>query len=294
MRKIGKISAMLFTALFAALVLMPMVNPVQGTIEPLIWIPPYAYEGYDSYYGANIIAYLNGSTVDVKIQVLNDYYSPYINVSAVSIVFDWGLNKTLDYTANPVKIDYGQTKFFDTSFTADLSQASNVWAHPYTVYVQIAFPLVTTWSRGYDYKFVVYSQDQKDARDMYNAYEAYSGALSPYAFRTTKGRLLATQAAYEATQGQTSLSTGNFTGAKAHYQTAVSLYDQAFAIEADKGVYMEDAQLNATTKTADAAMLEAQALMNQAYGYIIAGLGFVLIGIGVIVYSARKPKPVQS
>jgi len=305
MRKTGKISTVLLTALLATLILFSTCKPAQASIQSYIWKPGYyVYKGYDSYYGTSIVAYLDGATVYVTIPVINDYYygSPNINVTAVSMVFDWGLNKSCSTTL-PVKIDYGETKYFDISFTADISKASNSWAHTYTTYVKFNYTYygskyTTTWTMGYDYKFVVYSKDQKDVMDLSREYNAYDSNYPPYDFQTIKGRLLATQAGVEASQAQTLVGIGNFTAAKTHYQTAVSLYDQAFAAEEEKGVAKEDAQLNATitgseavTKEADAAMLQAQALMNQAYGYILLGLGFVLVGVGAILYGFRKPKP---
>lgn len=301
MRKIGKSSVSLFSTLFAALILMPMVNPVCAGIEQRIWEPPYVFRGYDyNYYQTDIVAYLNGTTVKIKIPVYGTY-SPYMNVSVVSMVFDWGLNKTLDYVDEPIKIDYGETRYFTISFTADLDEASNAWAHRYIISVEIVYPYSTTWNAYPGYKFVVFSQDQKDVIDLYNKYEAYRNGMPPYYFETTKAGLLATQATAEASQAQILWKCGNFTETKTHYQTAVNLYEQAFAFEEDKGVAMEDAELdamtkeaNATVKQADAAMLQAQASMNQVYGYVLGGLGVILIGIGTIVYGAKKPKTVQS
>ena len=290
---------MLLTALLAALILFSTCKPAKAYIQSYIWKPgSYVYKGYDSYYGTSIVAYLNGTTVYVTIPLYNDGYYPNINVTAVNMVFDWGLNKSCSTTL-PVKINYYETKYFDVSFTAKLSDASNSWAHTYTTYVKFNYTGgQSTWTMGYDYKFVVYSKDQKDAMDLSREYSADSSNYPPYYFNTIKGRLLATQAGVEASQAQTFAGIGNFTAAKTHYQTAVDLYDDAFAVEEDKGVAMEDAELNATitgadaaVKQADAAMLQAQASMNQAYGYILLGLGFVLVGVGAILYGlTKKPK----
>jgi len=303
MKRIGKISTVLFTALIVTLILTSAAKPAQAWIEQYIWKPgTYVYKGYDSYYGSYIIAYLNGTTVYVTLMVENDWGGyPYINITVVSMVFDWGLNKTLDYTTSPVKINYGGVQYFEITFTANLNDASNAWAHTYTTYVTFKYnepsPMTYTWTRSYDYLFVVYSQDQKDVMDLSRTYSSYSNNYPPSAFNTIQGRLLATQAGVEASQAQTFSGIGNFTEAKAHYQTAVDLYEDAFNAEEEKGVAMEDAELNATieeadaaAKTADAAMLEAQAIMNQSYGYILLGLGFLLIGVGAILYGVKKPK----
>lgn len=308
MRKTGKISTVLLTALLATLILASTCKPAKASIESYVWKPgSYLYKGYDSFYGTYIIAYLDGATVYVTIPVYNDLYSYYgygdnINVTSVRMVFDWGLNKSCS-THLPVKIDEYETKYFDVSFKADISAASNSWAHTYTTYVKFnytygGYNYTNTWTTGYDYKFVVWSQDQKDALDLSRIYDAYANAYPAGYFSTIEGRLSATRASAEASQGDTLWGTGNFTAAKTHYQTAVDLYDDAFAAEKDKGIAMEDAELNATIteaeaamKQADAAESQAQASMNQAYGYILLGLGFVLVGVGAILYGFRKPKP---
>ncbi len=300
MKKTGKISTVLLTALLATLIFASTFKPAKASIQSFIWEPgTYVYKGYDSYYGKYIVAYVDGSMVHVTIPIYNDLYPGYgygdnINVTDIFMVFDWGLNKSCSTTL-PVQIDYAETKYFEVSFEADEGDASSAWAHTYTAYATYNYTYygsnyTNTWTRSYDYLFVVWSQDQKDAMDLSRTYEAYASAYPPYYFGTTEGCLSATKAGVEASQGDTYWAIGNFTAAKTHYQNAVDLYDDAFAVEGDKGVEMEDAELNATKKTADAAMLEAQAIMNQAYGYILLGLGFVLVGVGAILYGAKKPK----
>jgi len=300
MRKLGKASTLLLSAVLATVVLMPMVNSVHADIGTyLIWFD-YVYKGADAYYGTgfNIMAYLNGTTVTFKIPVKNNVAGEHINVTAIGIEFDTGLNIT--HTMK-VRIDKDNMQYFEMSFTANVGQLP--WVHEYTIRVKYEHETGTDeFTKEWDdftpkYKFVVYSQDQKDIRDLSAEYNAYSTKYSPGSFWTLKGRLLATQAAIEVVQATTYLDLGNFSEAKAHYQVAVSLYEQAMAVEEDKGLYEEDVYLNATikeadaaVKEADAAMLLAQATMNQAYGYMLVGLGFILIGIGAIIYGARKPK----
>jgi len=305
MRKIQKISLLLLSALFTALVLTPMVNLVQAHIEEWVWLEPLAYKGYEeTYYEYNIVAYVNGTTASLKMPVKNDMRPPEINVTAVSIVFDWGVNITKEYTQ---KIEWYDTYIFEISFTADANQLPSVIAHTFDVYVKYEYDSAQgersrswTYPSPY-YRFVVMLQGQKDAMDLRDEYYSYRNSYPPYYFEATKASLLATQAAAQASQGENLAEVGNWTRAEMHYQTAVDLYEQAFAYEEDKGVTIEDANLNATInaadaalKEADAAMLQAQASMNQASGYLLLGLGFILVGIGAIVYGARKPKTVQS
>jgi len=301
MKKTGKIFTVLLTALLATLVLASTFKHAQASIGSYIWEPgSYVYMGYDSYYGTYIVAYVDGSMVHVTIPIYDDLYPGYgygdnINVTDVYMVFDWGLNQSCS-TDLPVKIDYGETGYFEVSFEADEGDASNAWAHTYTTYATFnytsyGFNYTSTWTMGYDYKFVVWSEDQNDAMDLSRTYDAYVNAYPPYYFSTREGGISASKAAAEASQGDIYWTTGNFTQAKAHYQNAVNYYEDAFAAEEDKGVEMEDTNMNATKTEADAAMVEAQGIMNQSYGYILLGLGFVLVGVGAILYGAKKPKP---
>ncbi len=305
----GKISALLLSILFVAVILAPMINRVQAGVNQWTWLPGYVYRGYDPYYDPSynypIIAFLNGTTATLKVPVYNgeSWMGPSANITAVSLVFDTGYNVTLSTVVN---ITLYTTKYFDISFTADTNILSNLWAHTYTIYVDMQDNSGTkyddywaySWSYYYpQYKFVVYTPEQKDIMDLEAKIDEYEDNYEPEDFQTIEGRLLAVQALVESDLGYDYYMRGNFTEAQAHYETAIILYEQAFDAEESKGTAMEDAQLdaiqkeaNATVKQADAAMLQAEALMNQAYGYLLLGLGFVLIGIGAIVYGLRKPK----
>jgi hypothetical protein len=301
MKKTGKIFTLLLIALLTTVVLASTCKPAKASIGSYIWNPgSYVYKGYDNYYSTYIIAYLDGSMVRVTIPLYNSLdpyygYGDNINVTDVYMVFDWGLNVSCS-TDLPVMINYGEAGYFEVSFLADEGDASNAWAHTYTTYAMFNYTYygsnyTATWTSGYDYKFVVWSEDQKDAMDLSRTYDAYANAYPPYYFSSIEGFLSAAKAAAEASQGDALWAVGNFTQAKTHYQNAVNYYEDAFAAEEDKGVTMENNNIDTANKTANAAMLQAQATMNQAYGYILLGLGFVLIGIGAIVFGIRKPKP---
>jgi len=308
MKKPEKIPLLVSNAILITLVLLSMANTAKADIEDWVWLQPLTYKGYDSlYYEYRIVAYLNGTTASIKIPVYNIQYA-YVNITAVSIVFSWGTNITDDYIANPVKINYHETYFFDVTFMADTSQFPSEIAHTYTLYAKYidSHGRSDEWSRSWSslypaYKFVVFSQDQNDVMDIYEEYSAYRDNYPPNSFITTEGRLLATQATAAASEGASTFRRGEFTEAKAHYQTAVDLYNQAFAAEESQGVAMENANLdaltkgaNATVKEAEAAVFQAQASMNQAYGYLLFGAGIVLIGVGAITYGVRKPKTIQT
>ncbi len=312
MKKTGKSSRLLCAVLFAVMILM--VSQVHAGVQEWIW-SGYVYRGYDSYYEDNVIAYVNGTEAKLKIPVYNNAMGPSANITAVSLVFDTGYNLTLSKVVN---ITLYETKYFDINFTANTNILSNLWAHTYTIYVDMQNNAGTKfnnyWVYEWDdyypyYKFAVYLPDQKDIMDLSREYNTYDDNYPPYNFQTVEARLLATQADVEASIAQDFVTLGNFTEAKSHYQTAVDLYKQAFASEQEKGAAMEDAALDKTVKEgnaaektadaaateanaamaqADAATTEAQAIMNQSYGYILFGVGFLLIGVGAIVYGIRK------
>ena len=295
MKKILRMLVLLFSLAFVALAIMPSIRPAQAYVQAPIWIPPYAFKGYENtYYYTSIVAYTNGSTVPIKIPVSGDY-SDGTNVTFVSMKFDWGLNVTLDYRSNPVRINYGDTHYFDLSFMANINDASWVWAHTWTIDVEYNYyGFNNSWTYTPGNLFVVFSPDQVDTRTLAGEYNAL---VSSYYPNTVEARLLKQQAYSEANVAADSMQKGNFTESKAHYQQAISLIQQSMDSEGTRGEAIEDAQLNATLteasasmRQADAAMLQAQAIMNQGYGYVLFGLGWILIGIGVIAYGMRKPK----
>jgi hypothetical protein len=316
MKKIGKISTLLCAVLFAVMILMPMINQAHAGVQEWSW-SGYVYRGYDSYYDYTVIAYLNDTEVTLKIPVYNNAMGPSANITAVSLVFDTGYNLTLSKVVN---ITLYETKYFDFNFTAGTNKFSNLWAHTYTIHVDMQSNAGTKyddywvyqWDSFYPYyKFAVYLPDQKDVVDLSREYNSYYSSYPPYNFQAVEARLLATQAGAEASIAQDFVILGNFTEAKSHYQTAVNLYEQAFDSEQEKGAAMEDATLDKTVKEgaaaektadaaateadaamaeAEAATTEAQAIMNQSYGHILVGIGFLLIGVGAMVYGIRKPK----
>jgi hypothetical protein len=308
MKNIRKISVLLFSALVATSIMMP-INSAHASISNIAWVDPL-YKGYDQYYYYPyyyyIVAYLNGTTATMRVAVMNNVDSDYINVTSVEVVFENGLNKTLDTTGSPVRVDYQKTQYPEVSFTADTNELPNEWPHTFIVYVKFVYSdgsssYFSYSYSSYGYTFVVYLQDQKEFNDLRQKFWAYEESMDPDEFTTVKARLLATQAVAEANTGDDYYNIGSWAEGKTHYQTALDLYDQAFSIEEEKGVAMEDAYLNATVteagaaaKTADAATVQANAAMNQSYGYILLGLGIVLVGIGAIIYGIRKPKPVPT
>ena len=294
-----KMLVILFGFLVVASVSMSTISPAQASIQPFSWLPPYTYRGYESSYDSSIVGYEHGATVTLRVPVKGDY-SPYMNVTAVSLVFDTGFNVTLNYTANPIKIDYDETHYFDVSFTANVTETSNLWAHTYTIYVKWDFPFTGTWTEEWDrwwpyYRFVVFSTEQSEAMELEDEYDTIR-TYWEY-FQSVEGRLLAHEAEVEGEIGNDYLYRWEFANAKTHFQNGIDLWEDAFAAEEDWLTTYQEAMLNATKNEADAALTEADAAarsadasMNQFYVWILVGLGMILTGVGVITYAFKKPK----
>lgn len=295
-----KMPAILFGFLIVASVSMSTISPAQADIQQFSWLPPYTYRGYESrFYGSYIVGYEHGATVTLRVPVKNDLPT-YMNVTAVSLVFDTDFNVTLNYTATPVKIDYDEKHYFDVSFTANVTETSNLYAHTYTIYVRYNFPSTDTWTAEWNtwfpnYMFVVFSTEQSEAMELEDEYDTIE-AYWEY-FESVEGRLVAHEAEVEGNMGYDYLSRWEFANAKTHFQNGIDLWEDAFAAEEDWLTTYQEAMLNATKNEADAALTEADAAarsadasMNQFYVWILVGLGMILTGIGVIAYAFKKPK----
>ena len=296
--------AILFSISLCALISMSAISPAQASIEEFTWLPPYIEKVAYSH-----VAYRDGSTVRLKVPVRNHMYSNGLNVSKVIISFDWGQNKTLDLSANIAQVGDDQTEIFTVSFTASATEAvSSDWKHTYTIYVEHVnattgpTKIVGTWSREWSYpspyyRFVVFPTDQANAHDLSQECDAYASAYPTWSFKNVNASQLAGQASIEASLGDMYYTRGDHALAETQYQTALNLYSQALAAEAEWRTKVEEAELEialteaeANLATANAMLKQADATVNQSYTWIMFGLGFVFMGIATIVYAYRKPK----
>jgi tetratricopeptide (TPR) repeat protein len=308
--KMKKLTAVLFSILLCVLISMSAISPAQAYIERFTWLPPYLKKGYDGYYGEYVVIYRHDQTVNLMVPVENDWYPEGLNVSKVIISFDWGQNKTLDLSTNIRHVGWYETELFTVSFTASATEAvSSEWAHEYIIYVEYVnattgpTEIVGTWSRdwndfsGPDYKFVVFPTDQADALDLSIEYDAYASAYPSYIFSNINASQSAGQANIKASLADTYYMRGDYNTAEIHYQTALDLYSQALAAEAEWRTRVEEAELqialteaDANLATANAMLRQADAAVNQSYSWILFGLGFVFMGIATIVYASKKPQ----
>jgi hypothetical protein len=310
----------LLSVLFAVtLISMLTISPAQASIEEPTWLPPYVFKGYDDmYYQEYIVGYETGEEALLSVPVYSNYYmgSPYwdyqpINVSAVIVEFDWGINYTSTEVSedDPVQIPKYETETFTIEFTVpSTTVASNLLAHEYTIWVEHVNATTGSkeirdrWSADWDwwypdYMFAVFSADQADIMDLFIEYQAYYDSFEPEDFDSAEASFLAGEAVIEATAAHFLLMRGDFAGAKTKLETAVDLYTQAFTAGGDWGTTYQGAMLNVTLNEADAnktlakaAMTEADAVLNQSYAYLLFGIGFIIIGVGVLVYAYKKPQ----
>ncbi len=312
-----KISATLLFFLSATLISISMVAPAMAEIQRFTWLPPYVEKGWSNYYGAYVVVYRHGSTVELIVPVNNNVYSNGLNVSKVIVGFDWGQNKTLDLSGNIRQVEFGRTEIFTVSFTASAVEAvSSEWAHTYIIHVEHVNAttepnmIVGTWSVDWndfpslDYKFVVFSADQADALDLSDEYDSYTSAYPLSYFNSVNGSQLRGQAVIEAYLGDIYYSRGEYASARMQYQSALDLYSQALTAEMNWATKIAEAELDviltqaavnmtyadAALTTAEAALMKANAVVNQSYAWILFAFGFVIFGLAGLVYAARKPR----
>jgi len=303
-----KFTTILFSVSLCALISMFATSPAQAYIERFTWLPPYMQKGFDSHYGASVVIYRDGSSVNLIVPVDNEAYPNGLNVSRVIVSFDWGQNKTLNLS--PIEqVGWLETETFTVSFTASASEAvSSDWAHEYTIYVEHVnattgpTKIVGTWSRPWNwwspaYMFVVFPTDQADATDLSNEYDSYASVFPTWSFSNINASQLAGQASIEASLGDTYYTRGDHASAETQYQTALDLYSQALVAEREWQTKVEEADLaialteaDANLATANAMLRQADAAVTQALSWILFGLGFVFMGVATIVYAYRKPK----
>lgn len=329
-----KVSTALFGFVLLALISMLVVYPAQADVSTPSFIG-VCYRGQDLFYGYySVVAYERGASGTVAVNVYNYgfYLPPYwrydtANISAVGVHFDWMdkdtyINST-DYDmskTNPYELEYDESASFIIEFTIP-DDVSNLLLHRYEIVVinvnaTGGETVIWTYSGS---NFAIYSADQADAQELYLELKSLLVGEPPYVpplyepsdFISTEARILWTNATIEAYTGMMCYMRGDFAGAKEDYQSSRDLVDQAFASELQKGVVIEDSEINeknaeanyynsqadyyeklgnASKTEADAATVQANAALNQSYAYLLFGLGWVLIGVGIIVYTIRKPK----
>lgn len=276
-------------------------NPVNAYVSYVNFIGPL-YKGYDAFYGGDyIVAYEVGSDAALAVAVYNEHYDYPVNISAVKVRFDWGI----DYTSteatedSPIQIEPYQTRVFTITFSIP-TNVSNLVRHPGTIYVEHVDRLtgtpkniVGTWTYTIS-NFVAYSTDQADAQNLYQQLMnigvlTYSPSANfPYLpIISSEARMLWTQARTEANTGSILYTQGDFTNAKTYYQTAYNMANQSLTIEAEKGASLEDTITGLLDSLSQGSGMQSEAFLILSIGISI---GVIMIGVGVVLYGLAKRK----
>jgi hypothetical protein len=294
-------------ALVVILVLFCGIQTARADIGSVNFMGAY-YRGTDPFYGtgSDIVAYKAGSNVTVAVSVYNPYYSMAINISSIKIWFDWGANYTSSEVSktSPFALPLYQSHVFTIKLTLP-SDVSTQVTRSYKVYAEYSYPnasinSLSTWTYQ-NSNFVVYSNDQADAQNLYLQlittgliqqgtsyyYYYYPTILNfPYIpFVSSQARMLWGQARNKATGGYVSYARGDFSEAKASYQTALNLVNQSFDIESKIGAGYENSFMNFTNGAASAMNGIGSATLILAWGI---GIGAILFGLGILVYGIAR------
>jgi hypothetical protein len=272
---------------------MPAVN---AAINNFNWIGTVTRNNYDGFYGLYITAYEEGTSADLVVNVYNDYsyYGVPINVSAVKVGFDWGVNYTSSECSidNPSSVSSQQSHVFTIGFTVPSALlASNLVTHSYTIYVEHVNSttgnkgIVGTWTQSGS-SFVVFSSDQADAYDYKKQVESYPSSTSfGLPIITANGRELMLKSNVARSLGSDAYTRGDFSKAKQYYKDSLDSIQQAWSNETEKWSTFENS-------LADLLRGGGNLLTFQGYAWLLFGIGFLLISIGALVYLLRRrPQP---
>jgi len=278
-----------------------MGNTARADISSWKWLG-YAFNGYDAFHRTTVYAYEEKSSAILSVTIYNDYVSGRpLNISALKVGLDWGKNYTSAMTSlnEPFVIPWHETRVIPIVFTVpNLTEVSNQAQYGYTIYLE--YVNATTGPQkviGSDKEFgsnnfVIYSADQVNAQKTKQIVEEMQSTTSANDFNSTKAKLLWTKAENETFVAELLYTQGDFTNAKNHYANALSLLNQAFAAEDDKGGGFDKAQvqvLEAQAKSLEATANYMNGLSNM---WVLIGVAAVLFAIGYIIRglgALRKP-----
>lgn len=293
--KTSKTRVILSLLTLAALV--PLTPHAYAQTNTANWQNPM-FKGFDPYYCSSsfsppcpITAYRTGTTAALSLSLENTFCSS-VKIVYAQLQMDWGTNYTA--TGLPTTINLNNRGFVTISVALPgTSTASNLVVHDSLnagSYLNITSPCFTGTMKNTFSSFglsvpgiAVYSSDQADAMAVAqqlgttpsitggSVVGPNCGTFSP-TFKTAQASSLCDQAAQQSNLGQQLYSTGNFTGAKADFQSALSLWNQAISAENSHGGTLE---LNGTVG---------------GYGSLLLGIGAIVGGVAAIIYAIRRPK----
>ena len=291
MKKTSIVYVILCTLILFSVVSLPSAN---AAIPNYNWIGTMVRNSLDNFYGAPVTAYEENTTANLVVNVYNDFHGFQINVSAVTVGFDWGVNYTSSQCSitNPYAIQPYESHVFTITFTVpSVLIASNFVTHSYTIYVEHVNSttgntgIVSSWTRSDD-SFAVFSFDQADAYNYKKQVEAYpTTSINGIPILTARARELIVQSSVTKTLASNYYVQGDFANAKKYYGDSLNDIQEAYSNDTD--------QLSSIENSLAGLLKGAGDLMTyQGYAWLIFGIGFLLMGIGVVVYLTRKrPQP---
>ena len=252
--------------------LMVLLAPVHAQdINGYNWIGT-SRTGMDPFYGTNIVGYPAGSTATLAINFGVLPGDPQVNVTKVTVYFDWGTNYTS--ASVPVIINPGVLRTFTISVNVpQVSTATNTVTHTFTIFVEYKIT-PTTQIRARTVSgsnFAVYSSDQAAAMNYMQRLggPTSSGYILPV-FRTSQASALQAQAVSEANLGQSLYTSGDFANARVHMANANNLLGNATSIEQSRSSYLD------------------MSMITSGYGSLLLGIGATLIGIAALLYLVQR------
>ena len=225
------------------------------------------YEGFDSFYGQDIVAYQMGGSAKLTAAVWNGY-DDEVTVVYARVHFGWG-GEAIAATTMPTKISKNSYALIEWAFT--VPSASNLIAHTWEIEIKCTVeadaPFDVEDSSGGS-NFVVYSGDQVACCDSVRTWDANNEAYTIWGY---KGREMMTEAVLSFNKAEGQYNSGNFGEAVTSYADAVTKQDEAIKADAKSALTDQTAEsLRGTGGTKGTA-------------YLIAGIGVLLAGIGVML-----------
>jgi len=265
----------------------------RASINNYNWISTAVRNEYDDFYGSLVTAYEENTSAFLVVSVSNDYYVSQLNVSAVKVGFDWGVNYSSSECSidNPFGIASFQSHVFTINFMVPSALfASNLVTHSYTIYVESVNS--TTGPKGMTISwtmngsgFAVFSTDQAAANQYKKEVEAYPTTnFNGIPFLTANARQLLQQSNVAKALASDSYMRGDFSTAAADYKSSLDSIQQAWSNETAKWSTFEDAI---------ASILQGggNLLTMQGYAWLIFAVGFLIMSIGVLIYLSRRRTP---
>jgi len=288
------------TLLFSTLVLISTINRVQAADDLAIsrdWVG-CTVRGYDPYYDKNVFAYKTGSTAILVVTATADYRQ--INVSNVIVSFDWGRNYSVSFDP-PMKVPRYESRVFTVTLSVpDTSEASNLFLHSYTIFVEHVNSTIEpkkvlkeeTFKDVYAPDFAVYSTVQAEAQELS---QILSGMPDPstyyYYYYSNEARLLCLRADNETAAGSLSYVKGNFLDAKMHYQNALDLMAQAYSAAASFASKYDAAMLRQFESTANVFSGLSTAMILIGIATLLFGIGYIIKYIGTLRKTDKSQAP---